>query len=157
MGLLELYVVEREGGGGCLPPSPGDGLVVAFFAVGEDHLRDDAITEQNQNKGAQELREGFLVDTPDPTPEERGVDFLYNGMLVLTVGLDGDLVVRSILIITLWRRPLTPGRYVFLGLRGWCSYILNMNGPEPGVWASLEGDLAFILRWRHGEDRKHEY
>lgn len=52
----------------CLPPAPGNALVITLRAAAEHNLGNDAIAKQYQRHGAQELGEAILADLADPAP-----------------------------------------------------------------------------------------
>lgn len=52
------------------PPTPRDGLVVAFLAVAEQHLGDHPVAEEYQDHCAEEFGEGIPSVCPDFVPEQ---------------------------------------------------------------------------------------
>lgn len=52
----------------CLPPAPGDALVITLRTTAQHNLGNDAIAKQYQGHGAQELGEAILADLADPAP-----------------------------------------------------------------------------------------
>lgn len=54
----------------CLPPTPRYALIVSLGLLAKDDLGHNAITEQDENHGAEEFRKGIAAVLPNSTPKE---------------------------------------------------------------------------------------
>lgn len=100
-------------------PSPVDRLIVAVAEVAQEDLCNDAVTEQDEDEGAHEFREGLPQRVTDLGPHEAGVGRLLGPSQVCRFGAVDEsttLLVGHAGAIC-WGRRRRPGMVVHMYCR----------------------------------------